>query len=188
MRLHISKLEDTDVLSGAIGGRRFLSRLLERIEDEPSTPTPLFLDFSGIDVATASYLRESILSFRDIVRTRRSNYYPIVANASQTIIEELDMLLRHIGTAMPLCKLDGAAHVSDFRVLGVLDDKQQQTYNLVVCYGTTSAADLARRHGESEGIGQTAWNNRLASLSALGIVAEQAHGRRKLYRPILGEV
>ena len=41
-----------------------------------------------------------------------------------------------------------------------------------------------RRSNGSEDVGQTAWNNRLASLSRLGLLMEMSHGRAKRYRPL----
>jgi len=44
-----------------------------------------------------------------------------------------------------------------------------------------------REHGESEGVKQTAWNNRLAALAGLGLVVELSQGRAKRYRPLFME-
>jgi hypothetical protein len=44
-----------------------------------------------------------------------------------------------------------------------------------------------REHGESEGVKQTAWNNRLVALAAMGLVVELSEGRAKRYRPLFME-
>jgi hypothetical protein len=44
------------------------------------TPTLALLDFSGVAVATASFLRESVIGFRDYARQALPNIYPVVAN------------------------------------------------------------------------------------------------------------
>jgi hypothetical protein len=70
MRIRMRDLADGDgrVLAGAINGRKAVARLLELTAREPDQPDTVFLDFEGVDVATASFLRESVLAFRDAVR------------------------------------------------------------------------------------------------------------------------
>jgi len=41
-----------------------------------------------------------------------------------------------------------------------------------------------REYGEREGVKQTAWNNRLVSLAALGLIVEITQGRAKRYKPL----
>lgn len=70
MRIPILKLANADVLAGAINGRRVQAKLLELTDKEPVVPEPVFLDFAGINVATASFLRETVLDYRDAIRRR----------------------------------------------------------------------------------------------------------------------
>jgi hypothetical protein len=44
-----------------------------------------------------------------------------------------------------------------------------------------------KENGKSEHVKQTAWNNRLAALSTLGLVIEINQGRAKKYRPLFEE-
>ena len=74
------------------------------------------------------------------------------------------------------------------KLIGDLDPKQQLTFDLVRERGETDAVELMREHGakEQEPVGSTAWNNRLSSLVALGLVIEEiSSGRTKRYRPLL---
>jgi hypothetical protein len=161
------------------------SKLIKESLSEPASPEPVFMDFTGVEVATASYLRESVLAFRDFVRGRRSTLYPVVANANQAVQDELRELLRFRGDAIVTCMLSADGTVSDFGLLGNLEAKQQITYDLVVQKGETDAGELMREAGPSEGMQHTtAWNNRLASLAAIGIVVEMTQGRAKRYRPL----
>src|SRR5882724_7589659 len=95
IRIRMRDLEEGDspVLAGAINGRKALARLLDRTAREPTAPETVFLDFDGVEVATASFLRESVLAFRDAVRRRRSNLYPAIANANELVAEELQVLV-----------------------------------------------------------------------------------------------
>jgi hypothetical protein len=146
-------------------------------------PEELFVDFAGVQVATASFLREAVFAFRDKVRGRRSNFYPVVANANSAVEEELKILVDSDNSVLMLCSLDRKGRSSNPRLIGNLDPKQRLTFNLVQ-QGITDATELMRKHGVTEKVKQTAWNNRLAALTAQGLVVEVNAGRAKRYRPL----
>jgi hypothetical protein len=185
MRLLLRDITGTDVLAGALRGRAVLSKLLNSTITEPSLPEPVFLDFEDIEVATASFLRESTLAFREIVRSRRSNFYPVIANANETVREELAEVLDARGDVMMACSLSPDGTVSKATPLGQMDPKQLMTFELIQERGETDAGELMREFGASEGVTRTtAWNNRLSSLASLGLVVEVSQGRTKRYRPL----
>jgi len=177
---------DGEILAGAVNGRKALAKMTGQISEEPSGPQELFLDFRDVRVATASFLRESVFAFRDLVRHRRSNFYPVIANAAQSVEEELKILLENDNSVLMLCSLDRQAKPQNPRLLGRLDPKQRLTFDLVQ-RGITDAGQLMRENGKSENVKQTAWNNRLAALSTLGLVIEINEGRAKKYRPLFEE-
>lgn len=188
MRIRLSLIGGSSVLAGGINGQVAFGRLLEAVPT-PSAPTTVFLDFREIEVATASYLRESVLTFRELVRGRRSYIYPVVANANDTVTDELDELMRSRGDVLLACDLDANDRVHDPRMIGELDPKQKLTFDLVRRHGETDAGELMRTYGEAEGTRHTtAWNNRLAALTARGLLVEISQGRAKRYRPLFGEV
>ena len=188
MKIDLLELCDNRVLAGALSGKATLNKLLAESTSEPSDPEPVFLEFSGIEVATASFLRESVLAFRDIVRGRRSQLYPVVANANDLICEELMELLRLRRDVLMTCVLTEGDEVVKASLLGQLDPKQSLTFDLVHTLGETDAGALMREYGKNEGVKYTtAWNNRLASLANLGIIVEQSQGRTKRYRPLFKE-
>jgi hypothetical protein len=186
MHVSLKGLANNTVLSGAISGKLLLGQLLASVE-EPREPTPLFLDFAGVEVATASFLRESVVRFRDLMRGKRSTLYPVVANADESILEELSVLMGADGDAMMCCRLDDKGHVTGATLIGSLDPKQRLTFDLVNHLGETDAGTLMREHSKDEVIKQTAWNNRLAMLASLGLVVELPQGRAKRYRPLFAE-
>jgi hypothetical protein len=191
MRILMSELADGDgrVLAGALHGRKVFGRMIERISEEHDTPEPVFLDFGRVDVATASFLRETVLAYRDTVRRRRSNIYPVVANASGLIVDELAVLAAANNDVVMACSLEENGDPRDLHVIGELDPKQRITFDLVRERGETDAAELMREHGDSEAnpVKQTAWNNRLSSLASRGLVVELSQGRTKRYRPLFEE-
>jgi hypothetical protein len=187
MRIRMQKVVDGggEVLAGALNGTKVLAKIAELTREEPSAPESLFLDFAGVNVATASFLRETVLVYRDTIRRRRSNFYLVVANANQVVEEELKVLVRSDGDVLMLCLLDENDRPHQPRLLGKLDPKQRLTFDLVQRLRETDAAELMREHGEDEGVKQTAWNNRLSALANLGLVVELSEGRAKRYRPLL---
>ena len=187
MHIRMNELtnEGAGVLAGAIPGRKAFTKLLEQAaEYEPSSPEPLFLDFAEINVATASFLRECIFALRNTIRSRRSNLYPVIANANKLVIDELAVLLAPRGDVLLLCLLDGKGEPCEPRLLGVLDPKQRITFDLVQELEETTAAEL-HKQCTVDSVEQTAWNNRLAALAGLGVIVELSHGRAKRYRPLL---
>lgn len=190
MRILMRELHqgDGETLAGALTGRKIFAKLIESTGTEPVEPEPVFLDFAGVNVATASFLRESVLSFRDGVRRRRSNFYPVIANASDLVAEELKVLVGSRGDVLMLCSLDADGNPHQPRLVGELDPKQRMTFDLVQQRGETGAAELMREYGEAEKTTvQTAWNNRLSALASLGLVVELSQGRMKKYRPLFME-
>lgn len=187
MKVSLKEVGGSNVLAQAVSGRNVLRKLLAATDAEPTAPEPVFMDFEGVDVATSSFLRESVLAYRDTTRARRSNLYPVVSNANEAVEEELDDTLRNRGDAMLACMLPRHGRPSNVRLLGELDPKHRQTFDLVVLLGEADAGTLLRDHGEAEAVTRTAWNNRLAALAGIGLVVEVSRGRAKRYMPILQE-
>jgi hypothetical protein len=173
-----------EVLSGQPRGQLLFSKLVGvvRPQDEP---TPVFLDFKGVNVATSSYLRAGILAFRDHCVRMGLNLFPVLANINNEIVDDLKVMLEQRGDAFFVCNLDAKGRVSSVRVVGSLDEKQRLTLEAVIQEGETDAATLKEKHEETERIGTTGWNNRLSSLAEKGLLVEVKRGRGKMYRPVL---
>lgn len=182
MRIKIKTLaqEEDGVLSGAPRGKAFLRKLLEVVQ-EPTAPEAVFLDFDGIATATASFLREGPLEFRRIVRSRGSKLYPLIANASDPVLDDLRLLLEFQNDAILCCDLSGSEEPSKVRLIGKLEAKQLRTFEIMQERGEVDAVSLARTHGQ-DGVGTTAWNNRLAALAAKSLAMEFTQGRAKTFR------
>jgi hypothetical protein len=159
--------------------------MIEAIGPEPAKPEPLFADYSGIELATASYQRETLVALHTLLRARRSNYYLVVANACPSVREDIEVLARLGGMAFLGCTLNRAGTVLDIALIGTLDPKQQATFEEVCARGETDARELMIARAGQEDVRQTAFNNRLASLVNLGLIAEINHGKSKRYRPVL---
>ncbi len=171
------------VLSGAIPGRKLLSALIAATRSS-ETPMPAFLDFARVEVATASFLREAVIGFRDYARQALPNVYPVVANLLPAVTEELDFFVRARGDALWNCELDGNDGVVSARLIGELDPAQRSTFEAVIELGAITAPELAVRF-PSQGIGATAWNNRLSALATKGLLVERKQGKSKSFSPLL---
>ncbi len=177
------------ILSGALRGQAAFSNLLRESVPEPASPQPIFLDFCEIDHATASFLRESVLAFRNFVRGRRSMLYPVIANPNEVVRDELNELVHSRREVLMACQLAEDGSVSNSVLIGDLDPKQRMTFDLVLKRGEIGAGQLMREFGKREGLRHaTAWNNRLSSLASLGLIVELTQGRTKRYRPVLAGV
>lgn len=186
MRIDMKRTGGSPVLAGSSNGKKALAKLLASTVQEPLDADPVFLDFSGVEVATASFLRESILVFRNFVRGRRSNFYPVVANANSDIRDELNELVSgQKSDVLITCRLSESGKASDVQLIGDLEPIQRKTLEHVRQLGETDAGELMRTHGADDRTTRTtAWNNRLTALSSLGLLVEMSQGRTKRYRPL----
>src|SRR5438045_2264084 len=92
-------MKGRDVLAGSADGAVVLSKLIAAVSEIEDTEV-VMLDFQHVQIATASFLRESVLGFRDYCRNSRPNLYPVVGNADLPVVEELEGLLRLRGDAV----------------------------------------------------------------------------------------
>jgi hypothetical protein len=186
IKIDLKKVGGSPVLAGALNGKRVLGKLVAMTAQEPFEPEPVFLNFSNVEVATASFLRESILGLRNIVRGQRSNFYPVIANANAAIRDELSELVGgQRSDVLVTCTLSESGKATSISLVGELEPVQRRTFDLVCRAGETDASGLMRAHGATDGTTRTtAWNNRLTSLSFLGLLVEVSQGRTKRYRPL----
>jgi len=169
-----------DVLaSGTLTGRRVLCRLIERLAD--LEPGPLFLDFSSVPTGTASFLREAVLAFRSYVLQFAPGLYPVVANASEAILNDIETVLEHRKDALVACRLVDR-RIVDVRVLGPLDPGLARALHCVRLRVGVTAGELAK--ASKEEISAAAWHNRLTILSRRGLVIADG-GKPARYRFVL---
>src|SRR5262249_39551474 len=152
---------------GAVLGKALLAKLITS-SLRPAEPEAVLLDFTGVEFATGSFLREAVLGFRDYCTNTQPDLYPVVANAMEAILDELDFLLTIKGDALVACTVNRRGVVGSSQILGQLHEKQRLTFEAVVAAHEADAAFLEKQFGQSEKIQITGWNNRLSSLVAKG--------------------
>jgi len=173
----------SEILSGAQMGKQLFAALVAGAK-RPDEPEPAFIDFTGIRVATASFLRESVIAFRDYARSTLTTLYPVIANATPPVTEEIAFFLHHRNDALWACDREPNGAIRNIRLLGELDDTQRATFESVLRLGEATAPALAANE-QGATVGATAWNNRLSSLAALGLLMERRGGKTKLFVPVL---
>ncbi len=179
--LDIKDLAGKQVLGGSIPGRQLFAKLISRVASGPS-PGACFLDFARIQLATGSYLRESVLAFQRWGIDRKLSLFAVLANANSDILEELEFVLADCGGAIWVCTLKRDGRISNCRVIGKFDEIQRQTFELVRTRGEVDAPTLARETINGRRVNQTAWNNRLAALGSRGLLTVRQNNKTKIYR------
>ncbi len=184
MKLSLLPYATDGVLAGATLGQKVFLLMLKDCKAAPSTPSVLVIDFTMIELATASFLRESVFALKDHMRSRGSNWYPVFANVLPEIEEEFAILTEARRDAVILCDCDAEGLTNNARLFGDLDPKHTRTFELVALEGEADAGSLAGAYGAQEELQKpTAWNNRLKSLVERGVLMEITRGRAKTYRP-----
>lgn len=182
--MHISMLRyaHDGVLAGSLDGRKAFEDLLNKTSI-PSEPEVCFLDFLDINVATTSFLRDSVIAYRNHARSFWPSVYPVFANLADRVLEEFETFLIISGDAFVTCTLNNGNQISNVKLIGKIEGKPGVALRGVLELGEVDAPGL-RKHIEEE-VTPSAWNNRLGVLVAKGILIEIGSGRNKRYRPVL---
>src|SRR5690242_16482693 len=106
LKVDARKPDEDPVRAGRLDGKRLFLRAVEEIPS-PAEPVLLVLDFSGVDLATSSFLSEAVFPLRDHLRLRRPPSYIILANLKDQVREELEDLLSRMGDALLSCDFSG---------------------------------------------------------------------------------
>jgi hypothetical protein len=175
----MSKYARSGVLAGRVDGDAARQKLFIEMGGI-NLPTIAVLDFSSVELATASFLDEAVLRLRDDVRGMP--IYLIVCNLGLSVEEELDALLYRADDAFLSFRHTTGCEFSNPRVVGKLDPKLKELYERIREKGEATATEL---HSEAQdSVGPTAWNNRLNVLTSKGLLIEIPMGKAKKYRPL----
>lgn len=191
---------------GATLGQDHLEPLRERLTKMPIQSAQLVvLDFAGIEVVNASYLKATSLWLLrcgmlqvEIEEGRRNlgapailpalNVCPLVASLSSEVAEEFDTLLRSERLPFLEAVQWERESILKARCWGPLDHALQNALEALSREGTSTATELCEKYPQRPSIKPTAWNNRLAELYRLRLVRRDRAGRQWLYSPISREV
>lgn len=189
MIIDVCDLAKNQILSGSESGKRLFKELvacLPEQSDASESPAVIFLDFISIEVATASFLRESVMQFKSFTRATKSGWYPVIANANNTVVDDLKLICDAQSDVILSCTLADFKAIEPI-IIGSLESKQSEAFHFVYNNGCVSAKQLmdATISNSDRQLSPTAWNNRLNTLVEKGVVFEHGSNRQKLYSAIL---
>lgn len=188
MRLPLRTLTNgTSHLAGATAGEQLFQTVLERLQFEDEI---VLLDFSGIESATASYLKALLFAFlgesqgRQIVANWKPAF-PVLVCLPEVVREEVSVLASLAARQI----VEGLQVRGDEVLVGVLhgklDPALENTLSVLVSRGAATATELHTAAGSEPAI--TAWNNRLADLYGKRLVKRRRVGKQWIYEPIARE-
>lgn len=170
------------VLAGVARGRLMLADLIRWTAKHNPRGT-FVLDFAGVEVGSTSFLRESVLAFRDYARAYQPELYPVVANLEDAVREEFNLLLEQRREAMLGCRVNALGVITDPEILGELEAGLEATLDVVRKSGAVTPAEILR----GANMKGPALSNRLATLVRLGLLEAISEGKRRAYRFVLAE-
>lgn len=186
-------------LFGATIGQEHMVPLLAELQAAPAGEIVIY-DFAGVSHATASYIRATVLrllraSLRATVEIDNEatasnppeealNVFPLVANLSEDVAEELQTVLESQSRACLEATRWDSKGLIQARVRGVLEGVLRDTLVRVVTARRTTATMLAEREPPNV----TGWNNRLAELYRMRLISRVKEGRQWIYSSICSEV
>lgn len=142
-------------------------------------------DFTGIESASASYLKRVLNPFygsADLGDEAVTGFSPVLVNVTATdLIEDLEDYVTGKERALVVAADDGLA-LRFVRLLGRLDGAAAETFDELRRLKEATAQRLFELHPERT-TNQTAWNNRLAQLVSLRVASRRREGRFWIYQP-----
>ena len=172
-------------LQGRLLGRKHYGQTCEILADVPAGDV-IMLDFQKVEVVTGSWANEMIVPLYRWAADPRNDLFPILLNLKHRWDEELQLLAQW----NQQCYLwaEGRKGLPSRAILiGSLNPVQRKTLDAVLQFGEITGAELEQKHPQ-EGIGATAWNNRLRDLHMMRLVTRSKRGREQPYSPIIKEI
>lgn len=167
----------TSDLLGIAAGRAALPLLAEAANKLPTCPWAL-LDFTGIEMVTASAAREAVLRLVEHLADRRT--LAVLVNMNQETCDEIEFAAQAGRQIIVVAAAVTAEGPQRLRLLGPVDEKVRETLEMVFKLGETDAKGANDAYTGSS-MGATAWNNRFAALAQTRLLKERKVGKTKYY-------
>ncbi len=183
-RIKIREVTGQDILAGKSDGLRDYPKIMSAVEETTSGDT-VVLDWSGVEIATASYFGATFVPLLRMAMAGQLDRYFIVTGLNRTCLDELKLVLELQG----LVALTGEWKENGIRnaeVLGRLDPAYADTLNAVQRAQAASATELFKKHTRTP-IGKTGWINRLSNLHRLRLVRKERVGREYVFQALAKE-
>jgi hypothetical protein len=196
-------LKGPPVASGIVTGNLHARLLASEISRAPVSPEGVIvvIDFNGVEIATASYIRSAVLWLTlcgrmhagalnaaeqktlDLSALQSLNVFPVVEGTKDDVEDEIHEVYARRG--LPCLRVEQMMGevISCGDILGELDPSIARTIEVIEGLPELTAEELHTRFPE-EGINVTAWNNRLSELFRLRMVRRVKQGKVWKYRPL----
>ena len=184
IRIDAQKVTGLDTLVGKIGGIRDFPKFMSAGAEAPDGST-VALDWSGIDLATASYFGSAVLPIIRMTMMGDLDRYFVFVGVNQTSLDELKLVLEFNELVVLLGDLDRSGGVRNLRVLGKLESPYAETLTAIQEVESTSASALHKQqHRTGTRIGKTGWVNRLSHLYRLRLLKKHKVGRELVFETV----
>jgi hypothetical protein len=198
-----AELQGGPSASGRITGLQHASKVLSMIKEIGIDEVGLVvcLDFAGVELATASYLKTVVLGLTisgrlhagavDVLDLRAMevgafqplNIYPVIIGANEEIQHELDEVFAGRKLPCVVGERPTKERLREGKIVGALDATATRTLRAAAGLQEFTAYDLQDRQ-PGEAVTATAWNNRLADLHKLRLMQRKRQGKFWKYQPV----
>jgi hypothetical protein len=171
-------------LQGRLLGKKHYARLCELLSEVPPGEV-VFLDFSGVDLVTGSWVNAMLVPFFRWAADERNDVFPVICNAQEGWLDDLAL----VADWTHQCYLVAAGEAPPHKamLIGSLDPGQQATLDALLELQEATGAALERLRPDAN-IKATAWNNRLKDLHDKRLLRRERRGREQVYTPVIAEV
>jgi hypothetical protein len=145
-----------------------------KVQEAASQAPVVYLDFTEVEVVTASYFRTAITP----LWAMEDLGVPVLANVAGECQEDIRLALEMRGHAVWQVLFGVDQAVTDPRILGTLDAELLSVLQSLLNRGPITAASIA---GQDQTVTRTAWNNRLAGLWRGRLLCRWKRGREHHY-------
>jgi hypothetical protein len=166
-------------LQGRLIGRKHFGQICELLADAPTGGT-VVLDFKGVEMMTGSWANEVIVPLYKWAADPNNDLFPILRNLKPRWDEELQLLADW--NQQCYVWLNGTEETAV--LIGSLDPGLRKTMEAVLSFKQITGAELERKFPD-EGVGATAWNNRLKDLHTKRLLVRTKRGREQVYSPVM---
>jgi len=173
-------------LIGKIGGTRDFPKFMEAVSATAEGSTVIF-DWSGIEIATASYFGSTVLPLLRMSTTGGMDRYFLHVSLNQNSLDELKLVVEYQNLVVLVGDAGRGDSIRNVRVVGKLEPVYSETLAAIRASQTASATTLHKgQRSQSTKIGKTGWANRLSYLFRLRLVKKQRVGRELVFQPVYG--
>src|SRR5580704_8675784 len=120
VRIKIRQITGIDTLIGKIGGARDFPKFMEAVSATPEGSTVIF-DWSGIEIATASYFGSTVLPLLRMSQTGDMDRYFLHVALNQNCFDELKLVVEYQNLVVLVGDTNRRDSIRNVRVVGKLE-------------------------------------------------------------------